>query len=184
MRGDLEPLSVQGRGEHVPQLGDLVVVQVLTEIDDPLLDAPGVGDHHEQQPRRGQRDHLEVTDRRRRENRVLDHRDLTGQLGQQLHRTPQDVVEVDTGIEEAQDRAALDLGDRFDLTDAVDEQPVALVGGHPTRTRVRLRDVALGLEDRHVVADGGTRHPEVVTVDQRLGSDRLLGGDVVGHDGA
>ena len=82
------------------------------------------------------------------------------------------------------DRLALAGGQRLDLRQPVDEQPVALVGGDPAGGGVRLRDVALVLEHRHVVADGGRRDAEVVPIDQRLGADRLAGGDVVGDDRA
>jgi hypothetical protein len=47
---------------------------------------------------------------------------------------------------------------------------------------VRLRDEPLLLQHRHVVADGGTGDPEGVPVDDHLGADGLVRGDVVGHD--
>ena len=74
-------------------------------------------------------------------------------------------------------------GQRFDAGQLVDEEPVALVGGDTARAGVRLGDVALVLQDRHVVADGGGRHTELVPLGQRLGPDRLLGADVVLDDG-
>ena len=49
---------------------------------------------------------------------------------------------------------------------------------------VRLGDVALVLQDGHVVADGGRGHAEPVPLGERLGADRLLGADVVLDDGA
>src|SRR6185312_10918550 len=47
----------------------------------------------------------------------------------------------------------------------------------------RLSDVALGLEHRHVVADGRRRDAQVMALHQRLGTDRFLGGDEVGDNG-
>jgi len=78
------------------------------------------------------------------------------------------------------------LGHRegLDRRQPVDEQPVALVRGHAAGTGVRLGDVTLLLEHRHVVADGGAGHPERVALDQCLGPHRFPAGDVVGHDGA
>ena len=73
---------------------------------------------------------------------------------------------------------------RLDRRQPVDEEPVALVGRDPPGAGVRLGDVALLLERRHVVADRGRRDAEVVPLDQRLGADRLLGGDVVLDDRA
>jgi hypothetical protein len=66
----------------------------------------------------------------------------------------------------------------------VDEQPVALVGGHPAGAGVRLGDVALVLQHGHVVADRGRRDTQRVPLDQGLRPDRLAGVDVVLDDGA
>ena len=49
---------------------------------------------------------------------------------------------------------------------------------------VRLGDEPLLLQRGHVVADGGRGDAEPVPVDERLGADRLLGGDVVLDDRA
>ena len=49
---------------------------------------------------------------------------------------------------------------------------------------VRLGDISLLLENCHVVADRGRRDIQVMPVDQRLGPDRFLRGDVVLDDGA
>ena len=161
-----------------------MLVDGVAEFDDALVDAPGVGDHHQQQPGRGQGDHLEVPHARRGQRRVLHDRDLPGQLGQQPHRAAQHVVEVDAGLEEGQDRASLRGRQRLDVVEPVDELAVALLGGHPARAGVRLGDVALGLQDGHVVAHGGAGDAEVVPLDERLRTDRLLGGHEVGDDGA
>jgi hypothetical protein len=69
------------------------------------------------------------------------------------------------------------------VVDTVDELPVALLGGYPAGTGVRLGDVALRLEYRHVVAHRGTGDAKIVPLDQSLGADRLLGRDEVGDDG-
>ena len=131
---------------------------------------------HQQQPGRGQRDHLEVPHRRR--DSVGYCTTATCRVSWASSRTAaaQHVVEVDPGLEERQDRAPLGRRQRLDVVEPVDELPVALVGGDAARAGVRLRDVALVLQHGHVVADGRAGHPEVVPVDQRLGADRLLGG--------
>ena len=118
------------------------------------------------------------------QRRVLHHRDLLGQLGEQPDGAAQHVVEVDGLGQEALDGPALAGGQRLDLRQPVDEQPVALVGRDPAGRGVRLGDVALVLQHGHVVADGRRRDPEVVPLDQRLRPDRLAGGDVVGDDRA
>src|SRR6478735_1391325 len=162
----------------------MVFVDGVAEFDHALVDAAGVGDDDQQQAGRGECDDLEMPNRRRRQRRVLDDGDLSGQLRQQTHRATEHVVEVDTGLEEGQDRATLAGRQRLHLVESVDELAVALFGGDPARAGVRLGDVALGLEDRHVVAHGGAGYAQVVPLDERLAADWLLGRDEVGDDGA
>ncbi len=176
--------TLQRLAEHLAQLGELVVVDGVAEFDDALVDAAGVGDHHQQQPGRRQRHDLEMPHGRRGQRRVLHDGDLTGQLRQQPHRAAQHVVEVDAGLEERQDRASLRRRQRLDVVEPVDELAVALLGRHPARAGVRLGDVALGLQNRHVVAHGRAGHAEVVPLDEGLRADRLLGRHEVGDDGA
>ena len=49
---------------------------------------------------------------------------------------------------------------------------------------MRLGDVPLGLQHRHVVADGGAGNAQVVALYQGLRADGFLGGHKVGDDGA
>ena len=161
-----------------------MLVDGVAEFDDALVDATGVGDHHQQQPGRRQPDHLQMPHARGRQRRILHDRHLPGQLRQQPHRAAQHVVEVDAGLQEGQDRAPLGVRQRFDVVEPVDELAVALLGGHPARAGVRLGDVALGLQHRHVVAHGRAGDAEIVALDEGLGADRLLGGNEVGDDGA
>src|SRR5699024_4809858 len=105
-----------------------------------------------------------------------------GELREQAHRPPEHVVQIHRALEEHPDRPPLGPRERSDLLDRVDEVPVPLLRGDPAGARVRLDDEALRLEHRHVVADGRTRHPQGVPVDQRLRAHRLVGGDVVGDD--
>ena len=114
-----------------------------------------------------ERDHLEVPHRRPGQRRVLHDRDLPGQLGEQPDRAAQHVVEVDRRRRKhwIARRSAADSG--LTSRQPVDEQPVALVGRDPTGAGVRLGDVALVLQHRHVVADGRAGHAQVVPLDQR-----------------
>ena len=104
------------------------------------------------------------------QRRVLHDRDLTGELGEQPDGPRHDVVEVDRAVQERLDGPALGRRQRLDRGQPVDEQPVALVGGHPPGAGVRLGDVALVLQHRHVVADRRRRDAQVVPLDQRLGA--------------
>ena len=105
--------AVQRRTEDAAQVGDVLVLQRLGQIDHPLLDAPAIGDQHQQQPGGRHRDDLDVADLRPRERRVLDDRHLAGQLGEQPHAAAHHVVEVDRAFEEGLDGAP--LGDRHRL---------------------------------------------------------------------
>ena len=159
-------------------------VTACSSLDQPLLDSAGREDQHDEQAVRCERDQLDVTDRGPGEGGVLHDRDLVGQLREQPHRAVHHVVEVDRPVEEGGDRALLGGAHRLERGQAVDEQPVALVGGDPAGAGVRLGDEPLLLQRRHVVADGRGRDTEGVTLDQGLGADRLLGGDVVLDDGS
>ena len=155
----------------------------VAELHDALVDAARVGDHHQQKPGRGEGDHLETAHARRGQRRVLHDRNLARELGQQPNGAAQHVVEVDPGFEERQDRAALRSRQRLDFVEAVDELAIALLGGHPARTGVWLSDVALCLQDSHIVANRRARYAEIVLLDEGLRTDRLLGGHEVGDDG-
>ena len=136
------------------------------------------------QPRGRDRHQLEVADPAAGQARVLHDGDLAGELGQQPHGAVHHIVEVDRADQEPLDRPPLGRRERLDPGEPVDEEPVALVGRHPARAGVRLAEVALLLQHRHVVAYGGRRDAQVVPLDQRLAADRLLGRDVVLDDGA
>jgi len=68
-----------------------------------------------------------------------------------------DVVEVDSTLQERRDRAALRARERLEAGEAVHEQPVPLVGRDPAGAGVGLGDQPLLLEHRHVVAHGRRR---------------------------
>ena len=134
---------------------DRVVGDRLVEFHDPLLDPPGVGDDHQQQPGGRERDDLDVPDDGSGQVRILHNRDLPGQLGQQPNRSAQHVVQIDTGLQKRLDRPSLTHRQGLDLRQSVDEQAIALVRRDPTRRGVRLRDVPLVLQHGHVVANRG-----------------------------
>lgn len=115
---------------------------------------------------------------------ILHDGDLAGELGQQAHRTVHHVVQVHRAEQEALDGPALGRAQRLDPGEPVDEEPVSGVGGHPSRTGVRLADIALLLQHGHVVTHGSWGDAELVPLDERAAADRLLGFHVVLDDGA
>ena len=82
------------------------------------------------------------------------------------------------------DRPTLGRRHRLDRREPVDEDAVALVGGHAAGAGVGLGDEPLVLERGHVVADRGGADPEGVPLDERARADGLVGRDVVLDDGA
>ncbi len=186
--GDLD----RGVGEAHPedhgqdagaQVGEEPVAQGRRELDGALLDASGARDDDDEHPVLVEGHELDVTDRRAGQAGVLHDCDLARELGEDPHAALHDVVDVDRLRQEPLDRATLGRRECLDGGQPVDEHPVALVGGDPPGRRVGLGEIALVLQHRHVVADGGRGHPEVVALDQRAGAHGLLRGDVVLDDG-
>ena len=111
-----------------------------------------------------------------------DHRGVTREPREEVARLVEQVLErAVRGGEEVGDGAPLAHGKRSGCREVVDEVAVALIGGDPTRRRVRLGEEALPLELGHVVAHRGARHPEVARRGDGLGRDRLGGEDVLLH---
>ena len=110
-------------------------------------------------------------------------RGVLGEVREELARLVEQVFEREMrGREEVGDGAALGRGQTRRPLEVVDEEAVAAVGRDATGRGVRLHQVALTLEDRHVVAHGRARDPEVPGRRDRLGSDRLRSRDVLLHD--
>ena len=130
------------------------------------------------------RDDLDVTHLRPGQRGVLHDGYLASDLREQANRAQHDVVEVDRAFEERADGAALGSRQRLDGGQPVDEEPVAGVSGDASGTGVRLGDVALVLEQRHVIADRCRRDAKRVPFGERLRPDRLSRGDVVLDDRA
>jgi len=81
------------------------------------------------------------------------------------------------------DHELLHRGERDGVGDRLDVQPIALVGRHAARARVRVVEIAMGLELRHHVADRGWADPEAIAAHQGLAAHRQRGGDVFLDDG-
>ena len=173
-------LGVEGRA----QLAEAVVVEAVLAIQEPLVDPAGVGDEHGHEAGRGEHDELDVPDARAAERGVLGEGDLAGELGQEAHGAGEHVIQIDRLAEEGLDRLALTGGERTQVGELVDEDPVALVGRHPAGRGVGSRDQLLLFELRHVVADRGRRDAERMPLDDGLGAHRLARRHVVLHDDA
>ena len=155
-------------------------------MQDALLD-PAVGEDGEREhERRLQADELHAAHRRRFDVRADDHRGVGAHPRQELARLVEQVLEHLVRRREEREEVGHDAALRGReprlAFEVVDEEPVAAVGGDPAGRRVRLHEVALALEDRHVVAHRGARHAETPRPRDGLRSHRLRGGDVLLHD--
>ena len=148
-----------------------------------LVDAPGVSDDDQQDALGSQGHELEVLEGCVPEAGVLDDGELAGQLSQGPHGAGHDLLQVDRSGQERGDGGALGRREGLDAGYLVDEEPVALLGGHAPGRGVRLVDIALVLQGRHVVADGRRGHAQAVALHEGLGPHGLARAHVVGDDG-
>ena len=137
------------------QICERILRQRARQVDDPLLHATGVGDEYDEDAGLRRAHQLEVADGRARQRRVLHDGDLMRQLREQPNGAMHDVVEIHRAAQKRVDRLAFRRRQRLDRRQSVDEQAVALVGGHSPGRRVWLRDVAVVFERGHVIADRG-----------------------------
>jgi hypothetical protein len=83
-----------------PQVGERALLDRRRAVDLALLDPAGVGDQHQHHPARRQPTSSTCRTESSGERRVLDDRDLPGELREQPHRAVDDVVEVDRAVQE------------------------------------------------------------------------------------
>ncbi len=108
---------------------------------------------------------------------------VRGDARQQLARLVQQVVHRHCGgREELGDPAPFGGRERGDAGEVVDVVAVAAVGGDAPRGRVRLCDVALALEHRHLVAHRRRGDPEIGTARDGGRPDRQRARDVLLDD--
>ena len=153
------------------EFGQGLLRKILPHVNDPLFHLAGVRDQHREHLAGCQQDEFDVAHLGPAEMRVLDDGDLVGQLREQPDGPVQDVVEVIGSFQQGLDGAPFGRRERLDRRNLVHEEPVALVGGDPAGARVRRRDEALILQCRHVVADRGTGHAQVVPFHEGFGAD-------------
>ena len=107
-----------------------------------------------------------------------------GQARQQAAGVEQHLLELAVGMgEEGLDLLALHRREGADVGQLVDEEPVPLVRGDATGAGMRLGEVAVSFEHRHLVAHRRRRHVEAVLARHTVRADRLGGLDVLLHHG-
>ena len=114
---------------------------------------------------------------------ILHNRHLVSQLSQQADCAGDKIVNVQRPGHEGIDGPALSRGEWFDGGKLVHKEPVPLVSGDTSGTRVRLSDVAFLLQDRHVVANRGRGHTKLMPFHKRFGADRFPACHIVRDDG-
>ena len=163
--------------------GDTLVADVVRQLERSLLDR-AVGQHGdtEHDPRR-EPDELHRAHHRPFEPGRHDDCGVVGEVGEQAAGVVQHLLDLAVGPgEELAHLLALDGRQRPRGRELVDEEAVALVGGHAPRAGVGLGQIAVAFEQRHLVAHGGGRNPQAAARDMG-GPDRLGRLDVLPHDG-
>ena len=180
-----EAATAELAGEARARVGDVVVGDVVVEHDDVLFDrAVREHDDREHDARLQQHEIRGAHDDGLRLG-ADDDRGVRGDAGEQLARLRQQLVHGERGAaEELDDAAALGGRQLPGAGEVVDVVAVAPVGRDPARRGVRLGDVALPLEQRHLVAHGGRRNAETGRVGDGLRADRLRRVDVLLDDRA
>ena len=158
------------------------LVGLLRQLQRPLLDH-AVAEHRDQQRNAWrQADDLHRADDPALVGRAHHHGGVVGETGQQARRVVQHLF--DLAVRPVEERADLLRGGPIErgLGERVDERAVALLGGDPPGAGVRLLQVALGFEGRHVVADRRRRHRHLGRGGDVARPDRLGRVDVLLHD--
>lgn len=130
-----------------------------------------------------QRHQLERTDGRSFDSGSEHHRGVIGEACDQLRSSSEQFFQTSVcTIEEFADLSDLEVVEATGLGQMIDEEPVTLVGGHTTRRSMGLREVTLLFEHRHLVANGGRRHVDLVGLGDVRRTDGLTRPDVLLHD--
>ena len=137
-----------------------------------------LGRHDDQQhPLLGERQELDVPERRAAAARRHHDAGETRELGEELRRLADRALRV-VRVEVAFELPELGLVERPDREQRVDEDAVAARGGHAAGRGVRARDEAHFLQVGHHVAHGRRAQVEPGELRQRTRADRLAVGDV------
>ena len=116
--------------------------------------------------------------------RAHDDRSVLGDLREEVGGLVKELFEPTMGsIEERSDPLRRGRIEAPGGRDVVDEESISLVGRHTTGGGVRLGQVALLLEHRHLVANGGGADSNAGQIGDVRRPHRLSRGDVLLHDG-
>ena len=154
-------------------VGEQFVGSVGRQVDGALLHGP-VRQHDDQEREARREPHqLHRPDRGRLVAGADDDRRVVGEAGQEAARPTEEVFDLTVYVRKELSHLVTLVGAQgAGASEMVDEESVSLVGGDPSRTGVRLRQVAVAFERRHLATHGGRRH-----------LDAGIPGDVGGADG-
>ncbi len=164
---------------------DAQIGRVAVELDGLVVDR-AVAEHgdHQRVPGR-ETDDLHRSHGGHLGSRPDDHGGMLGDLSEQVGRLVQQLFEAPVGrVEEGADALRGDGVEPSGCRDVVDEEPVALVGRHSPGRGVRLRQVPLLLEHRHLVANRGRADMNAGRVGDVRRPHGLRRADVLLHDGS
>ncbi len=177
-RPELEPGNrlVQVLGSPLREPG----IDRRVEVEEPLRDPAGRGDHDHHHELRLEQQHLDVADVRRFERRSGHEREQPCHLREHLRRRLQRRLDLGARrgeVERERRRMRVEPTEQL-----VGVEAVAGLRRHPPGRGVRVHEQADRLELRQLGAHRGRRRVDLRALDERLRPDRLAGRDVLLDD--
>ncbi len=140
--------------------------------------------HHDQDPGGGEGDQVDVAEAGLGDVGGEDEAHVPAQARQQVRRALQYLVERALRAQRALDGGRVPGGEGLTTHQAVHEEAVTVVGGHPPRARVGVVEVTEGLQVGHDAAEGGGGEGAVEEARETLRAHRLPGLDMQLDEGA
>ena len=153
----------------------------MLELEDPLRDAPGGGDHDDDHDPRLELEHLDVPHRRRLERRRRDEREQVSRVGERLRRASQRLLQLVPHrgqVERERRRPSLDHPDELLRVEAIaalgGDAPCGRVGMHQEPDRLELGELAPNGRRRQVETHAPSRGMRVHEQADRLELGELV----------
>ncbi len=156
--------------------------QVRRHRDNALFYPPRAGNDHEENTGSAEPNEFQVAQHCFIQRRVLDDRDLLGEVGKQSRGAIQHIIKIHRGIKDLTDSAPFRSRKRLDGSKGIYERAVAGIGGDAPGRGMRMGEQPGFFQDRHIITHGSRGHSQRVAFYQSFGSHRFAGGDVIAHN--
>jgi hypothetical protein len=181
---DVTQLSIrEARVERAREPRQIIGCDVARQLEEALRADAERGHDDRDAGARSERDQLHVLEDLRLGLRLRDECEIVRKAPEQSRCLIDQVIELAARVAQfLADARAIRNGKRLGLHKLIDVRAVACVGGDTTGRRMRLHEVAAGLQLRHLVPHGCGADAEVVLLRERLRSDGLRGRHVLVDD--